>query len=172
MYGQRGMVWTTFNVREKNRCRGRLEDDSMGLPLRRTIPAPPFTYQPETRIHLRTESWQVYITTGAYYAIRDAGDWTPKRKTDTSVLVSRRETLESSRLARDLRIATPARHGRPCCGEERSGKVTRSGLQPWGVAYNGGHKYQSGKTGFETFCVAREDGSACRSIYGTLEYSW
>jgi hypothetical protein len=41
-------------------------------------------------------------------------------------------------LARGLYVATPARRGRPCCGEERSGRVARSGSKPWGVAYNGG----------------------------------
>jgi hypothetical protein len=47
-----------------------------------------------------------------------------------------RETLSVRCLARGLETATLARHGRPC-GEQRCGKVTRSGLQPWGVAYNG-----------------------------------
>ena len=89
--------------------------------------SPSFTYKPETRAYLRTESWQIFITTGVYHAIRKARDWTQKRKTDTSVLVSGGQTLESSCLARDLRTVTPARHGRPC-GEERSGKVTRRDL--------------------------------------------
>jgi len=40
-------------------------------------------------------------------------------------------------LARDVSLTTPARRGRPC-GEERSGRVARSGSQPWGAAYNGG----------------------------------
>jgi hypothetical protein len=41
-------------------------------------------------------------------------------------------------LARGLYVATLARRGRPCCGEERSGRVARSGSKPWGAAYNGG----------------------------------
>jgi len=33
-------------------------------------------------------------------------------------------------LARGLYVATLARHGRPCCGKERSGRVARSGSKP------------------------------------------
>jgi hypothetical protein len=53
-------------------------------------------------------------------------------------LVSERETLAYAAWLGVYCLATLARRGRPCCGEERSGKVARSGSQPWGAAYNRG----------------------------------
>jgi hypothetical protein len=53
-------------------------------------------------------------------------------------LVSKSGHVTIRCLARGLYVATLARRGRPCCGEERSGRVARSGSKPWGAAYNGG----------------------------------
>jgi hypothetical protein len=53
-------------------------------------------------------------------------------------LVSRGETLAYAAWLGVYLLATPARRGRPCRGEERSGKVAQSGSEPWGAAYNGG----------------------------------